>query len=201
MSDTGNNGTGTEAQTTQDAATAGGQTPQNTGTETRTFTQEEVNRLIAKELKPFKEIKSEYEKIQQQIKTQQDAEKTELQKALEEVQRLSSYESKATSYETVLSEILEKELESIPEEFRARIPEELSVSSKLKYIASNRDWLIEKHSTNGQARTTQMATKNPDHVMNKAIEQMSKIWPRVLVGSDEYKRKLDGIYSAMKESV
>lgn len=188
MTDTANNGTGTEAQTTQDAATAGGQTPQNTGTETRTFTQEEVNRLIAKELKPFKEIKSEYEKIQKVMKDREELELSELEKLKKQLDETTPFKDRYEKLENTLKEYLEQELERIPEDMRSLVPD-LSVENQLAYISKNRDKLYAKtNQIGGAARTTQSATSSPDPIREKA-----KLMAIELAGNkgEEYVKKLE----------
>lgn len=168
--DTATSGTGTETQQTQSGATATPNT-QNTATEGRTFTQEEVSRLIAKELKPYKEARTELEKIQKAQKEKEEAELSELEKLKRELSETSPFKERVSKLEETLATYLEAEIERIPEELRGLIPDELSVESKLAYIAKNRDRLMSQSNTSQGPRVTNGTFGKIDTLLEKAKQE------------------------------
>lgn len=171
---TATSGTGTETQQTQSGATAAPNT-QSTATEGRTFTQEEVNRLIAKELKPFKEAKSELEKIQKAQKEKEEAELTELDKLKRELGEATPYKERASKLEEALATYLEAEIERIPEDLRGLIPDELGVESKLAYIAKNRERLMSQPNTPQGPRVTNSVNGKVDALMQQATQEAEEL--------------------------
>lgn len=167
---TATSGTTTESQQTQNAGTATAKTSQTTETESaKTFTQEEVNRMIAKELKPFKEIKTDYEKIQQKIKEQEDAEKTELDKLKEELDGYKPFKEKAEKLEAFAMEQLESILSELSDEDKEAI-ESLSNPVTEKITLAKR--LLAKTQTNigGAARISSQNATQTNTVEAKARE-------------------------------
>lgn len=194
---TATSGTGTETQQTQSGATAAPNT-QSTATEGRTFTQEEVNRLIAKELKPFKEAKSELEKIQKAQKEKEEAELTELDKLKRELGEATPYKERASKLEETLATYLEAEIERIPEDLRVLIPDELGVESKLAYIAKNRERLMSQPNTPQGPRVTNSSMATPDKLKAEAIEKVRRYYPREVEGSASWNAKVERVYSEIK---
>lgn len=167
---TATSGTTTESQQTQNAGTATAKTSQTTETESaKTFTQEEVNRMIAKELKPFKEIKTDYEKIQQKIKEQEDAEKTELDKLKEELDGYKPFKEKAEKLEAFATEQLESILSELSDEDKEAI-ESLSNPVTEKITLAKR--LLAKTQTNsgGAARISSQNATQTNTVEARARE-------------------------------
>ena len=109
----------------------------------------------------FREVIEEKNKYKDELDKRQKTEEKQKQKELEEqgkYQELLAQKDKEletagkskeqlTQYEETLGEILESELEKIPEDKKSLIPDELSVMAKLKYIAKNRTLLMGKKSS------------------------------------------------------
>lgn len=195
--DTATSGTGTETQQTQSGATATPNT-QNTATEGRTFTQEEVSRLIAKELKPFKEARTELEKIQKAQKEKEEAELSELEKLKRELSETSPFKERATKLEETLATYLDAEIQRIPEELRGLIPDELSVESKLAYIAKNRERLMNQPNTPQGPRVTNGSMGTPDKIKAEAIEKVKLYYPNEIEGSPSWTAKVERVCNTLK---
>jgi len=111
----------------------------------------------------FREVIEEKNKYKEDLEKRQKAEEKQKQKELEEqgkYQELLAQKDKEletagkskdqlTQYEETLGEILESELEKIPEDKKSLIPEELPIVAKLKYIAKNRSLLTDEKSSTG----------------------------------------------------
>ncbi len=111
----------------------------------------------------FREVIEEKNKYKEDLEKRQKAEEKQKQKELEEqgkyqellaekdkeLEVAGKSKEKLTQYEETLGEILESELEKIPEDKKALIPEELPIVAKLKYIAKNRTLLMGEKSSTG----------------------------------------------------
>lgn len=100
----------------------------------------------------FKEVIEEKNKYKEELEKRQKAEEKQKQKELEEqgkyqellaekdkeLELASKSKEELAQHQEALQEILESELEKIPEDKRSLIPEELPTVAKLKYIAKNR---------------------------------------------------------------
>lgn len=186
----------------EDALNAEGKEKGDTGTEPKTFTQEDINRIIAKESKKWEREHSEvftkaseYEKLQKQIKEKQDAELSEIQKLQKERDELLPLKEKATAleqyvksqYEELASELSEEEREKI-ENLSLPYTEKLSLAKLLLSKSGTSQQL-----QNGAARASAGATASPDKLTALAEEKMKTFWPREVKGSESYKRKLERI--------
>lgn len=120
-------GTATESQTTQTAGTEAA----------KTFTQEEVNRILAKELKPYKESKTAYEKILEEQQQKKDAELTEVQRLQKRVEELTPYETQAKEYETDLKSIVDARTALVPADKLSLVPTGYSPAQLLKWYDAN----------------------------------------------------------------
>lgn len=177
------------------------------GTEApKTFTQEDINRIIAKESKKWEKEHSdvftkatEFEKLQEKLKQQQDAELSEVQRLQKERDELLPHKTKAETYEKYISTQYEELASELSEEDRETL-NELSVSITEKLSLAKR--LLAKSGTtqiqNGAARASASATASPDKLTALAEEKMSTFWPREVKGSDSYKVKLERIKAELK---
>lgn len=165
--------------------------------------QAELTKLVARKEKEWErknkgtfDKASEFEKLQEQIKQQQEAELSEAEKLRRELEDTRPFKTKAERLESTLKTYLDQEIERIPEDMRSLIPN-LPVEEQLAYISVNRDKL---HATSplpaGQARTTQQASGLPDPLREKAntmAEQLAAGKP------PEYKKALaDRLYASYK---
>ena len=66
-----------------------------------------------------------------------------------ELESAGKTKEQLTQYEETVQDILAQELEKIPDDKKALIPDELSTVAKLKYIAKNRSLLMGDKSTTG----------------------------------------------------
>lgn len=148
---TAKSGTATESQQTQEGTTASEEATQSARTEgAKTFTQEEVNRLISKEVKPYKELKSELEKLREEKKQKEESEKSELEKMQTRVDELTPYKERYESLESYVSAELESIMSELSDEDRATV-ESLSVPVTEK-IALGKRFLKTEAKPNGAAR-------------------------------------------------
>lgn len=193
MSDetTATSGTAIESQTTQATETAS----------VKTFTQEEVNRLMAKELKPLKEVKSEYEKLLAEKQKQKDAELTELEKLQKRIGELEPYESQAKEYESELSEIVAARIALIPEDKKSLVPE-YSSAKLLKWLDANEKLLFGGLERPSAPQGGRPPLGTPDTLMAKAEEKVRTIYAHdrfCVPGSDKWKAAVERIYQELKQ--
>ena len=174
------------------------------GTEApKTFTQEDINRIIAKESKKWEREHSEvfnkateYEKLQEKLKQQQEAELSEIQKLQKERDELLPHKTKAetyekyisTQYEELASELSEEDRETL-NELSVSITEKLSLAKRLLSKQGNTQTQIQ----NGAARAASHAMQAPDKLTAQAEQLMSDTWPKEIKGSESYKVKLERI--------
>ena len=111
----------------------------------------------------FREVIEEKNKYKEDLEKRQKAEEKQKQKELEdqgkyqellaqkdqELEVAGKSKEQLAQYEETLGEILNSELEKIPEDKKALIPDELPVVAKLKYIAKNRALLMGEKSSTG----------------------------------------------------
>lgn len=113
------------------------------GTEpAKTFTQEDIDRIVAKELKPFKAMKADLEKLQKEKQEKEQAELSELDKLKIELEETRKYKSVATEYEETLSELLEAKKLKVPEDKQSLIPAGLSQVALWKWYEQNEQLLF-----------------------------------------------------------
>jgi len=172
------------------------------GTETqKTFTQEDINRIIAKESKKWEKEQSEtltkakeFDKLQEKLKQQQEAELTEIQKLQKERDELLPLKEKATALEQYVKSQYEELASELSDEEKEKI-ETLSIPYTEKLSLAK--LLLSKQGApqiqNGAARASANATASPDKLTALAESQMAKIWPKEVKGSDSYKVKLERI--------
>ena len=174
--------------------------------DSKTFTQDDLNRIIAKEEKKWKSTHgevftkaAEFEKLQEKLKQQQDAELSEIQKLQKERDELLPHKTKAETYEKYISTQYEELASELSEEDRETL-NELSVSITEKLSLAKR--LLAKSGVaplpNGAARASASATASPDKLTALAEEKMSTFWPREVKGSESYKTKLERIKAELK---
>ena len=104
----------------------------------KTFTQEELNGIIAKRLEKYKD----YNELKDYHSSAEEAKLTELEKLQNKIDALAPLEQEIKSANKTLEKVLDKQLESIDEEKRGLIPKSFSVNQKLDYISKNSDYLM-----------------------------------------------------------
>ena len=111
----------------------------------------------------FREVIDEKNKYKDEIDKRDQAEEKRKRKELEEqgkykellaekdkeLESAGKTKEQLTQYEETVQEVLAQELEKIPDDKKALIPDELSTVAKLKYIAKNRALLMGEKSTTG----------------------------------------------------
>lgn len=111
----------------------------------------------------FREVIDEKNKYKDEIDKRDQAEEKRKRKELEEqgkykellaekdkeLESAGKTKEQLTQYEETVQEILAQELDKIPDDKKALIPDELSTVAKLKYIAKNRSLLMGDKSTTG----------------------------------------------------
>jgi hypothetical protein len=111
----------------------------------------------------FREVIDEKNKYKDEIDKRDQEEEKRKRKELEEqgkykellaekdkeLESAGKNKEQLTQYEETVQEILTQELEKIPDDKKALIPDELSTVAKLKYIAKNRALLMGEKSTTG----------------------------------------------------
>ena len=114
-------------------------------------------------LSRFKEVIEEKNKYKEEIDKRNKADEKKKQKELEdqgkyqelltekekELELANKSKDELAQHQEALQEILDQELEKIPEEKRSLIPDELSLIAKLKYIAKNRSVLSNAKDSTG----------------------------------------------------
>jgi len=92
--------------------------------------------------KEISEIRKE-SKVKKEKAEKEALEAKEKKGEFEEIVKdLKPKAEKAAEYEEVINEIVDKEIQNIPEDIRSLIPDELSPAAKLRYIANNRSRLM-----------------------------------------------------------
>lgn len=111
----------------------------------------------------FREVIDEKNKYKDEIDKRDQAEEKRKRKELEEqgkykellaekdkeLETAGKTKEQLTQYEETVQEILAQELDKIPDDKKALIPDELSTVAKLKYIAKNRALLMGEKSSTG----------------------------------------------------
>ena len=111
----------------------------------------------------FREVIDEKNKYKDEIDKRDKEEEKRKRKELEEqgkykellaekdkeLESAGKTKEQLTQYEETVQDILAQELEKIPDEKKALIPDELSTVAKLKYIAKNRALLMGEKSSTG----------------------------------------------------
>lgn len=128
---------------------------------------QEYKELHAKALQAEELLKKQKEK--------EEAELTELDKLKRELGEVSPYKERAAKLEETLATYLEAEIERIPEDLRGLIPDELSVESKLAYIAKNRERLMSQPNTPQGPRVTNSANGKVDSLMQQATQEAEEL--------------------------
>lgn len=193
---------------TSGTATEGQTQAQGAGTETaKTFSQEELNRIlkreIDKEVKPFKEKATAYDKLLEDEKAKKTAELSELEKLKLENTELTKYKTVAEEYEASISATVKAKIEAIPEERKSLVPEGLSNAKLLEWLEKNSKILAET----GEPVTTHAAPtggKPPSGktgtVRQQAIEKTARYYPNMNRESDEFKARVDRIEKQLIEA-
>lgn len=169
------------------------------------FTQDDINRILAKESKKWEKEHSdvftkagEFEKLQKQLQEKQDAELSEIQKLQKERDELLPIKEKAialeqyvkSQYEELASELSEEEQEKI-ETLSIPYTEKLSLAKLLLTKHGNQQVL------NGAARASAGVAASPDKLTAMAEEKMKTYYPREAKGSESYKMKLERIKESL----
>lgn len=153
----------------------------NLPADSKVFTQEEVSKIVAKELKPFKEMKSEYEKLIEERKQKETAELSELDKLKKERDELLGFKTKSEELSGFFKEMLDEKITAIPENLKHRVPEGLTDYNLLNWLNKNPD-LFSTAQTNGlspPASGGKPQTGTADPIREKAKERMKVFHPAV----------------------
>lgn len=166
-----------------DGQTTGAKVAEGAGTEAaKTFTQDELNRILAKEQSKWKREHSdafakatEFEKLQQELKQKQEAELSELEKLTRERDTLTPFKERSIALEGTLKTYLDAEIERIPEELRELIPSELSVEKQLEYIAKNRARLMNQPNIQRGPSVNNPLLGKPDLLLEQATKEAEDV--------------------------
>lgn len=105
---------------------------------TKTFTQDDINRIISERLKKYQD----YDELVSFKQTAEEAKLSELEKMQKKIDSLSVYEKNYKDASETLESMLQKQIEGIDESKRTLIPDNFSVIEKLKYINQNSSYLL-----------------------------------------------------------
>jgi len=105
---------------------------------TKTFTQDDLNRIISERLKKYQD----YDELVSFKQTAEEAKLSELEKMQKKIDNLSVYEKNYKDASETLESMLQKQIEGIDESKRTLIPDNFSVIEKLKYINQNSSYLL-----------------------------------------------------------
>ena len=142
------------------------QNQDNTGTDPKMFTQEELDAIIESRLKRVKndgadsrvtELESKLAQLEQekqsQLETQLEEQKRYKELAEERARKLAELQPKAeqlSAYEETLQKTADALIEEIPEDLRSLVPE-IPVAQKLEWLQTNRAKLIKPVATSTAA--------------------------------------------------
>lgn len=173
------------------------------GTEApKTFTQEELNRIIAKESKKWEKEHSEvfnkateYDKLQKQIKEKEQSELSENELLKRQLAELQPVTEKAKAYEEYIAKQFEELTSELSEEDKETV-ESLSVSITEKIALAKRLIAKPNPTQNGPARANSPASKGSDPLLEK-VKQEAEIYCKGK--TDEYKQKfIENRYATLK---
>lgn len=190
-----------------DTIDADGKKMADSGTEPeKKFTQDDINRIVAKESKKWEKEQaevfkkaSEFDKLQDEIKKQKEAEQTELERLNSEVTSLTSYKTRVESYEAYLKSQFEELASELSEEDRETI-ENLSVPITEKLSLAKRFATKTQTQIGGAARASNGIAATPDKLTALAEEKMKTHYPREVKGTDSYKVKMERIRSSLQQT-
>jgi CRISPR/Cas system CSM-associated protein Csm2 small subunit len=106
--------------------------------ESKTFTQAELNSIIAKRLDKYKD----YEDLAKYRNESEEAKLTEVEKLQSRISELEGYETSSKAATKQLEKVLENTLENIDEDKKNLIPKSFSLTEKLDYINKNKGFLM-----------------------------------------------------------
>lgn len=128
----------------------------NTGGEnTRTFTQDDVNRIIRDRLAKY----ADYDELKSYRETTEASKLSEREQLEKKITELSPYKETASRQQVVLDSMLAQELDAIPEALRGLIPDSFDAIGKLEYIRKNAE--IFKSAGNRPNMPAEPNAKNP----------------------------------------
>jgi len=104
----------------------------------KSFTQEELNQILAKRLEKYKD----YDELVNYRNSAEESKLSETEKLTKRIQELEPIETKYKEAHKTLEKLLEKNIDLIPEEKRKLIPTNFSVTEKLNYINNNSEFLL-----------------------------------------------------------
>lgn len=107
--------------------------PVNAGGE-KVFTQSELNEIIKQRLSKY----GDYDELRNYKQQAEEARLTEVERLTKKVDEYKPFKEVATRQQAILDEMLQQELETVPEEYLGLIPENFDTLSKLSYIRKNK---------------------------------------------------------------
>lgn len=168
----------------------------------KTYTQEDINRILAKELKPFKAIKTEYEKLQQAQKEKEQAELSELDKLKQQLKELEGFKITASEYEETFTELIQERVAMIPDDKKSLIPEGYSNAKLLKWLGQNEKLLGISGVTSPSSPTGGKPPTGPaDTLQAKAEEKVRVMYAHdrsMIEGSDKWKLAVERVKTQLK---
>ena len=168
--------------------------------------QSELTKLLTRKEKEWEKKHSdtftkatEFEKLQEVIKQQKDAELTETEKLRKRIAELEPYESQSKEYETELSERVEARRAQVPADKQSLVPVGLSNVQLSKWFDANEKLLF------GTERPAAPDGGKPpsgagDKLRERADAQVKEMYPRVPADSPDFKAKSDRIYKRLKDA-
>lgn len=171
-------------------------------TEAKTFTQDDINRIIAKESKKWEKEHSdvftkatEYEKLQKQLTEKEQSELTENERLKNQLKEFQTVSEKAKAYEEFIAKQFEELTSELSDEDKETI-ESLSVSITEKIALAKRLSIKPQSIQNGAARAGNPASKGSDPLLEK-VKQEAEMYCKGK--PDEYKQKfIENRYATLK---
>lgn len=110
--------------------------PVNAGGETaRTFTQAELNEIIKQRLSKY----ADYEDLRVYKQQAEESRLSDVEKLSKQLDEYKPYKDVATRQTALLEEMLQQELEAVPNEYKSLIPEDFDTFQKLNYLRKNKN--------------------------------------------------------------
>ena len=103
------------------------------GENQRTFTQDDVNRIVRDRLSKY----SDYDELKSYRESTEASKLTEREQLEKKIAELTPYKETASKQQKILDNLLAQELEAIPEALRGLVPDNFSPLDKLDYIRRN----------------------------------------------------------------
>lgn len=175
----------------------------------KTFTQEQLDRILADERKEterkaaeWKRKAKEFDELQNAKQQKELADLPELERLKAQLAELAPHKERATQYETAVGDILKARIEAIPPEKRRLVealPESMSTLDKLKWIeAAGAELFGAVPQSLGAPQSGRVGSAASDPLMERAVQSVQRIKPWLRADSLEYKAAVARAYEELK---